>query len=349
MKKNGFTLIELILYIALVSAFLTGAVLFMWDIVYGREKAFQQQIVDQSARIAIEKIINKLRISDSVVQVSVSQIEYFSSSESGTIALNDGIIELTVDGQGTYALTGNQTRVTQLEFLLDENPDTENITINLAIEQRETQVSGQFKAETSISDSVELKKIFNDARAFLIKTDETILSDQDSVSNLKFKNISPNNITIDKMIVEWSSSQIVGNVVGVQIAGGEIEWSGLSVSGGEIDIVDYVVSAGTDWINIDYIDFDSDIGNTRLDILFIFSDGSFSKVCVSLGVTPTLTATPTPEPIASCNAICESNSFASGICLNNVVICTNSGWTYQPDGDIYCTAGANFDTCCCLN
>ncbi|HDQ88535.1 MAG TPA: hypothetical protein ENN92_00055, partial [candidate division WWE3 bacterium] len=39
--NKGFTLIELILYIALVSAFLTGSIKFLWDVIYVREKTVE--------------------------------------------------------------------------------------------------------------------------------------------------------------------------------------------------------------------------------------------------------------------------------------------------------------------
>ncbi len=40
-KSQGFTLIELILYIALVSGFLTGSIKFLWDVIYVKEKTVE--------------------------------------------------------------------------------------------------------------------------------------------------------------------------------------------------------------------------------------------------------------------------------------------------------------------
>ena len=64
--KRGFTLIEMILYIAIVSIFLTGLVYFTWDLIYGRLKSYIQQEVNQNIRFASARIIYEIRNAKSV-------------------------------------------------------------------------------------------------------------------------------------------------------------------------------------------------------------------------------------------------------------------------------------------
>jgi len=59
--SDGFTLIELILYIAISSIFLTSAIYFTWDLMYGRVKSYTQQEVNQNIRFAEKRIVYEIR------------------------------------------------------------------------------------------------------------------------------------------------------------------------------------------------------------------------------------------------------------------------------------------------
>src|SRR3989338_5449622 len=101
MKNNrGFTLIELILYIALVSIFITGAISFSWDVVYGREKAYQLQIVEQNGRSALARISYEIRRAKDIQSVSASQIVLDNGGSTTTINLSSGAIQITTGGTG---------------------------------------------------------------------------------------------------------------------------------------------------------------------------------------------------------------------------------------------------------
>lgn len=41
-KNKGFTLIELIIYVAFVGIFLTGAIMFLWDVIYSKERVMEE-------------------------------------------------------------------------------------------------------------------------------------------------------------------------------------------------------------------------------------------------------------------------------------------------------------------
>lgn len=59
--SRGFTLIEFIIYIGIVSTILVVVVNFNWDIIYGSIKSQSLREVQQNGRFALEKIIRSLR------------------------------------------------------------------------------------------------------------------------------------------------------------------------------------------------------------------------------------------------------------------------------------------------
>ncbi len=71
-------------------------------------------------------------------------------------------------------------------------------------------------------------------------------------------------------------------------------------------------------------------------------------------VTPTPVPSPTPNPspspvITTCTQYCASlGTYSTGTCRKNPGDCNKSGETNEAGGNVYCTGGANADTCCCL-
>src|SRR3990172_1952153 len=87
LEIKGFTLIELIVYVALVAIFITGAILFSWDVIYGREKSFNQQIVQQNARAALLRISYEIRRAQDIQSVSPTQLVLENGGSQTTIEL----------------------------------------------------------------------------------------------------------------------------------------------------------------------------------------------------------------------------------------------------------------------
>jgi len=70
----GFTLIELILYIALVSIFISGAILFAWDIIYGGRKSAVQREINHNMRIVSKRIEYEVRNASSINTIGANDI-----------------------------------------------------------------------------------------------------------------------------------------------------------------------------------------------------------------------------------------------------------------------------------
>ncbi len=130
---RGFTLIELIIYIGIVSAILLVAVNFGWEIIYGNVKAQAFREVQQNTRFAMEKISRAL--------------------EDGQ---NPSIFTVTnnVLYQNTVALTADRVKVTNLQITSITNA----YKINLTIEHINPNNLSQYEAFLNTETTVSLRK-----------------------------------------------------------------------------------------------------------------------------------------------------------------------------------------------
>jgi len=60
-NQKGFTLIEMLLYTAIIVIFLIGAISFGWNIIYGNAKSQNYQEVTQNLRFTVKRILYEIR------------------------------------------------------------------------------------------------------------------------------------------------------------------------------------------------------------------------------------------------------------------------------------------------
>jgi len=145
-SQQGFTLIELILYIALVSIFISGAILFAWDIIYGRVKSQVQQEVNQNLRLANKRIVYEIRNASAINSVDTNKI-CLASSESARnptkFYVNSGRLRIGWGGGSSDCtgltndepLTSNQIALSTLTFtdLSTGGGESKNIQFTLTV------------------------------------------------------------------------------------------------------------------------------------------------------------------------------------------------------------------------
>ncbi len=73
-QQAGFSLIEMILYIAIVAIFISGAVLFAWNIMYGRIKSQVQLDVNYNLHFLTQRISYELKNAVSIYSITGSEI-----------------------------------------------------------------------------------------------------------------------------------------------------------------------------------------------------------------------------------------------------------------------------------
>ena len=156
---RGFTLVELILYIAIVTMFMTAVIYFTSDIVYGRVRSQVHQEVNQNMRLASKRIMYEIRNASGVNSVSASSIS-LASTDSGR---NPTVIDRDVSsgrlrigyGGSQYFLTSNKVTVTALNFTDFSTADSTNVKFSITI--KATGDRKEFQKSETYETSVELR------------------------------------------------------------------------------------------------------------------------------------------------------------------------------------------------
>lgn len=165
-ENSGTTFVELILYIALLSVFIGGAITFSWDIIYGRVKSNTQRVVSQNLRLATERIAYEIRNATAVTVNNSSTVTLTLSDAARNptiIDLNSGRIRIGVGsglgGQCSTSsrcfLTSNELTISNLTFTNLSSGTSTNIKFSLT-----GQTSGSskdYQMTETYASSIELR------------------------------------------------------------------------------------------------------------------------------------------------------------------------------------------------
>lgn len=139
-NKEGFTLIELILYIAIISIILVGFMTFSLDVIYSGEKSEIRQTVQQNAIFSMQKILkeirtsNDLNIGSSTFDTSpgvLSLSKNLAGDDPTIFDISSGNLQIQQGTNGPYALTDDNLEVTNLVFT---NQSVSNRTTIVGVE-----------------------------------------------------------------------------------------------------------------------------------------------------------------------------------------------------------------------
>jgi prepilin-type N-terminal cleavage/methylation domain-containing protein len=119
-SNKGFTLIELILYVTIVTIMLSALVPFAWNIVGGSAKSSAQQEVSSQARLVSERIKYEIRNANSINSPAASAsatILNINSPTATIIDLTAGKVRISTNGGTSYDnLNSADTVVSNLTF-----------------------------------------------------------------------------------------------------------------------------------------------------------------------------------------------------------------------------------------
>jgi len=165
-KVQGFTLIEILIYIVLVASILIAATSFAWNIINSRTKAFAVQEVEQNSRFIMEKIIQATQqatdITLPVVGGTGGQLELVMKDalEDPTIFTLDGNTLKMSQGAGSLInLNSDNALVTGLDFVnvSTVNGKTKNIRVLLTIEHYNPDNRQEWQFSDSFTTTIELR------------------------------------------------------------------------------------------------------------------------------------------------------------------------------------------------
>lgn len=338
MKNKGFTLIELIIYVALISIFITGAVTFALNVIAGRQKSTNQTIITSEAQTLLSRINYEISIAQKLNSLSSTQIILEDAGGNLTIIELSGSTINFTQNTTTLPLSSNQIEVTNLSFTNLSSANTANIQTNIALQKNDQQIS--------LTTSAQLNAQYNQARQILIDlTSLTFSPSGRIVSDITLQNYGTDTLILDQITIFWNPDT-GQNLTQVQLDSGTPEYTSSASSGSIVEIVDFIINSGS---STDLqLSFDSNMQNSTIYLELIFSDASVHKAEFTLGsaspISPTPTSTTTPN---TCASYCVSLGYNDGICRQNANQCTSNGQTHQAGGNSYCTGGPSADTCCC--
>lgn len=167
-KQLGFSLIEVIIYVALISIFIGGAIQFTWDILYGRVKAQVQQEVNQNLRLAVKKISYEIRNASDVTIVGASDISLMNDDDPTRdptqIDVSNGRLRIGYGNTDPCSvttpcfLTSDRVTVSNLTFTdLSSGTDSTNIQFSITIDHNNTGGRQEWEKSQTYTTAVELR------------------------------------------------------------------------------------------------------------------------------------------------------------------------------------------------
>ncbi len=168
MNKQGFTLIELIIYVALIGGVVVALTSIALTIMQARSKAAVNQELNASARSGLEYITNAIRESDGVTlggsvfgsdpgTLELSMPEASLDPTIFSLTADDGQLQVSENGVTTI-LMPTTVNVTNLEFTnLTGTGRTENIRIEITVEYNGA-ASQEFVASQSYQTTISVRQ-----------------------------------------------------------------------------------------------------------------------------------------------------------------------------------------------
>lgn len=163
----GFTFIEAILYVAIVSIMLTALIPFVWNIVEGGSKSSVQQEVSSNARFLSERIKYEVRNSFGVNSPapgasanSLTLCEVAGCASNTTvIAVSGTNITINDKGTGVVQLNSNDVKITGLSFTNNTSADnkTKNVSFSFVVSQANTSTRQDFKSSMTVQGGAEVR------------------------------------------------------------------------------------------------------------------------------------------------------------------------------------------------
>ena len=140
-KIQGFTILEVVIYITIFAGILTVAIFFAWDIIGGQTKTFVITEVNQNSRFILERVARDIRQANTLNSISSSELSFdtlMGDTIIYTIA-NDSIsrkfnLEEAVDlNNSTVSISGvwsdlstNQAVTIGLDMTVESSSDSEH-------------------------------------------------------------------------------------------------------------------------------------------------------------------------------------------------------------------------------
>lgn len=164
LSKNGFTLVETLIYIAIIGVVTISFISFSISISNSRNKNYVVQEVQANIRFSLAKISEKIRGAENVLSPAEGnssttlELDMPGAEPDLTFRVNEGVLEL-VQGVGSpIPLTSDEVKVSNLKFFNHSSSgETENVGINLKIDYRSNNSDKEFSYSREHKTAVSLR------------------------------------------------------------------------------------------------------------------------------------------------------------------------------------------------
>ncbi len=168
-NEKGFTLIETIIYVAILALVVGAFISFSLSITYSRNKAYVVQEVQSNSRLAVDIMSQKIRAATGLnvgastfdSDPGVLSLSMSDGSQNPTIFSLDqdnGRLQIQEGLNSPVYLTSDEVKVTNLTFEKLSPRRRENIGINMTIEFNAASSSMEYEYSQDIQTSVNIRQ-----------------------------------------------------------------------------------------------------------------------------------------------------------------------------------------------
>lgn len=171
MKNNkGFTLIEMLLYVAIVSIVMSTLIAFAWNVIISGARNTTQQEVYSQSRYVTERLkyeirnANDINIDTSNFDVNLAtnpsaqlSLAVNSPNNPTLITVDSGKAMIKLGGSAAVALNSADTTVTDLTFSNYSDSRTQHISFTLTLISNSSSTRKEYQQTISIRSSAELR------------------------------------------------------------------------------------------------------------------------------------------------------------------------------------------------
>jgi type II secretory pathway pseudopilin PulG len=161
-SASGFTLIELILYVSVVSFVLSALMIFALNIISSTAKSNTQQGLYATARLISERINFEIRDASAVTSVTASTLTLASATPANNPTVIDfasGAIRVKEGTGAVLPLNGTDTTVTSFAFTNYTSADgkAEHVGYTMTIETSYAGARKDYKDTVTLESSAEVR------------------------------------------------------------------------------------------------------------------------------------------------------------------------------------------------
>ena len=162
--RQGFTLVEVLIYIAIIGIVITSFVTFAMSISGSRAKTYVVQEVHANARVALNLISQKIRLADDVFSPiagnsnSSLELDMPGPDSNLTFDVASGVLNITEGIGSPIPITSDEVNISSLSFTnLAPSEERDNIRIKMIIEYR-GDGSKEYEYSQNLQTAISLRK-----------------------------------------------------------------------------------------------------------------------------------------------------------------------------------------------